>query len=345
MENLPLKDVIKSLEKKYGEGTLIKCDSNKKVNIETITTRSISLDDALGIGGIPVGRIIEIYGPESSGKTTLCLTIVAEAQKMKKQCAYIDAEHSLDLDYAKNLGVNLKELYLSQPNSGEQALETVEQLVRTNEIGVIVVDSVAALTPQAEIDGEMGKQHIGLQARLMSQALRKLTAIAAQTKTTIIFINQIRMKIGVIYGSPEVTTGGTALKYYCSMRIEIRRAAKLKKGNEGSEEIVGNRTVVKVVKNKLAAPFKTTTFDIYYNKGISIASDVISFGLIKKILRKEGTSIYFGEEKLGRSAERAREYLEENKPTLEKIIFAIKNKTADINDTSDTESTEEIEKV
>lgn len=326
MEKTSLKEIIKSLEKKYGEGAVIKCSDERKTNIETISTRSISLDDALGIGGIPRGRVIEIYGPESSGKTTLSLTILAEAQKIGIQCAFIDAEHALDLDYSRNLGVDTKKMYLSQPSSGEEALDVVENLVCSGEIGLIVIDSVAALTPQAEIEGEMGKQFIGLQARMMSQALRKLTAISAKSKTTIIFINQIRMKIGIAYGNPETTPGGVALKFSSSVRIEIRRAAKLKKdGKDDNEEVVGNRTVVKVVKNKLAAPFKTTTFDIYYGKGISVEADVIRFGLEKDILKKEGTSIFFKEEKLGRSLESARLFLEENKEVLDRIISAIKN--------------------
>jgi recombination protein RecA len=331
MEKTTLKEVIKSLEKKYGEGAVLKCTDNSRKKIDVISTRSVSLDHATGIGGIPVGRIIEIYGPESSGKTTLSLTIVSEAQKKGIQCAYIDAEHALDLEYSKNLGVDIKKMYLSQPSSGEEALDIVENLVLSGEIGLIVIDSVAALTPQAEIDGEMGKMHIGLQARLMSQALRKLTAISAKSKTTIIFINQIRMKIGIAYGNPEVTSGGTALKFYCSMRIEIRRSTKLSK----DDVIIGNRTNVKIVKNKLAAPFRTTEFDIYYNKGISIESDVINTGLNEEILTKDGNSIFFKDIRLGKSLESSREYLEKNKEILEKILTEIKQKYDNIKQNSE----------
>lgn len=319
-----LSEAIKLLEKKYGEGTVQKCYEPTSKKIDSISTRSISLDLATGIDGIPRGRIIELYGPESSGKTTLALTIIAEAQKKNIDCAYIDAEHSLDLSYSRNLGVNLKKLYLSQPDSGEQALDIVETLVRTGKLGVIVIDSVAALTPQAEIDGDMGKQHIGLQARLMSQALRKLTAISAKNNVTIIFINQIRMKIGIAYGNPETTSGGTALKYYCSMRIEIRRSTKLKKG----EEFIGNRANVKIVKNKLSAPFKTTILDIYYNKGISTETDAINTAIQYDILTKKGNSLFYGEEKLGRSLETAREYLEQKQDKLTEIINKIKEKHA-----------------
>lgn len=322
MEKESLANIIKELEKKYGEGTIIKFTDKNKVDIEVIPTGSISLDDALGIGGIPRGRIVEIYGPESSGKTTLALSIISQAQKKGILCAYIDAEHSLDHEYSSNIGVNLSKMYISQPNSGEQALDIVEGFVKSGEVGLIVVDSVAALVPQAEIDGTMGQAHIGLQARLMSQALRKLTAITAQTKTTIIFINQIRMMIGIKWGNPETTPGGVALKYYTSIRIEIRRAAKLKKG----EEIIGNRTKVKIAKNKLAAPFKTTEFDIMFNKGISIEGDVINFGTLKDVIKKDGMSILFGDVKLGKGFEASKLFLEENPKILEDIIKKIKEK-------------------
>lgn len=262
----------------------------------------------------------------NSGKTTLCLTIIAEAQKAGKQCAYIDAEHSLDTKYAENIGVDVSKMYLCQPEYGEQALDVLENLVKTSEIGVIVVDSVAALTPKAEIDGEMGKMQIGLQARLMSQAMRKLAAITHKTNSTILFINQIRMKIGQSYGNPETTPGGSALKYYSSVRIEIRRAAKLSKDFGDGEEAVGNRTKVKIVKNKVAAPFKTTEIDIFFNKGISLENDVINFGLKRKILQKEGNSIFFKKEKLGRSVEATRLFLENNKEKLEEILKDIKTK-------------------
>lgn len=315
-----LKTVIKDLEKKYGKGTVMTLGGDNVIKVETIPTGSISLDYNLGIGGIPRGRIIEIYGPESSGKTTLALGMVAEAQKKGLVCAFIDAEHSLDPDYARNIGVDLEKMYISQPNSGEQALDIVEHFVKSGEVGLIVVDSVAALTPQAEIDGEMGQIHIGLQARLMSQALRKLTAIAAQKKTTIIFVNQIRMNIGVRWGNPETTPGGVALKFYSSIRIEIRRAAKLMR----KEELIGNRAKVKIAKNKLAAPFKITELDIIFNKGISLEADVVNFGLKQGVLKKEGVSIAYDGEKIGRGLDNAKEYLEKNPKVLEKIIVEIK---------------------
>jgi recombination protein RecA len=317
-----LNEIIKELTKKYGEGTVMKYTDKKIVNIEIIPTGSISLDYALGVGGIPRGRIIEIFGPESSGKTTLALSIIAQAQKKNIQCAFVDAEHSLDPDYAKNIGVDLSKMFISQPSCGEQALDVVEGLVKSGEIGLIVIDSVAALTPQAEIDGVMGQAHIGLLARLMSQALRKLTALASKTKTTIIFVNQIRMSIGVKWGNPEVSTGGVALKFYTSMRIEVRRAAKLKK----QEDIIGNRVKIKVAKNKLAAPFKTTEFDIIFNKGISLENDILNFGLKKEVIKKEGISLLFENEKLGRGLENAKTFLESRPDLVEKIINAIKEK-------------------
>ena len=317
-----LANIIKELEKKYGEGTVMKFTDRKTIDIETISTGSISLDYALGIGGIPRGRIIEIFGPESSGKTTLALSIIAQAQKKGIQCGFVDAEHSLDPDYSKNIGVDLSKMLISQPNSGEQALDIVEGFVKSGEVGLIVIDSVAALTPQAEIEGVMGQMHIGLQARLMSQALRKLTALASKTKTTIIFINQIRMMIGVKWGNPETTSGGTALKFYSSQRIEIRRAAKLKK----VEEIIGNRVKVKIAKNKLAAPFKTTEFDIIFNKGISYESDVLNYGLKKEVIQKEGITLLFEKEKLGRGLENAKVFLENHPEIVEKIVKIIKEK-------------------
>ncbi len=322
MEKEKLAVIIKNLEKKYGEGTVMKFTNRKTIDIEIIPTGSISLDYALGIGGIPRGRIIEIFGPESSGKTTLALGIIAQAQKKGILCAFVDAEHSLDPDYSRNIGVDLSKMLISQPNSGEQALDIVEGFVKSGEIGLIVIDSVAALTPQAEIDGVMGQTHIGLLARLMSQALRKLTAITAQTKTTIIFVNQIRMSIGVKWGNPEVSTGGVALKFYTSQRIEIRRAAKLKK----VEEIIGNRVKIKIAKNKLAAPFKMTELDIIFNKGISLESDVLNFGIKKEVIKKEGISLMFGKEKLGRGLETAKIFLESKPEMVEEIIKAIKEK-------------------
>lgn len=315
-----LKAAIKELEKKYGKGTVMTLDNDNIVSIDAIPTGSVSLDYCLGIGGIPRGRIVEIYGPESSGKTTLALGILAQAQKQGLTCAFIDAEHALDPGYAKNIGVDLKKMYISQPNSGEQALDIVENFVKTGEVGIIVVDSVAALTPQAEIDGEMGQIHIGLQARLMSQALRKLTAITAQKKTTIIFVNQIRMNIGIKWGNPETTPGGVALKFYSSVRIEIRRAAKLTK----KDELIGNRAKIKIAKNKLAAPFKITELDIIFNKGVSLETDVVNFGLKQEVLKREGISIVYNDEKIGRGVDTAKNYLEKNPDILEKIIVDIK---------------------
>ena len=322
MKTKNLQTIIKELTKKYGEGTIMKLDDKTKIDIEVISTGSISLDYILGINGIPRGRIIEIFGAESSGKTTLALHIIAEAQKKKIQCAFIDAEHALDINYANKIGVQTKEMFIVQPDSGEQALDVVESLVKSNEIGLIVIDSVAALTPQAEIDGEMGHAFIGLQARLMSQALRKLTAITSKSNTTIIFVNQTRVKIGNFYGDPTTTPGGSALKFYSSMRIEVKRAAKLKKG----EEFFGNRVFIKIVKNKLAAPFKITGFDILFNEGISLESDVIAFGEKQKIIKKQGISYFFEKKKLGVGTEKAREFLKNNPDILEMIIKKIKLK-------------------
>lgn len=285
------------------------------MDVEAIPTGSVSLDIALGIGGIPRGRIIEVYGPESSGKTTLALHTVANAQKSGGVAAFVDAEHALDPEYAKKIGVDIDELLISQPDTGEQALDIVETLVRSGAVDIIVVDSVAALVPKAEIEGEMGDQHVGRQARLMSQALRKLTAIVARTNVTVVFINQIRMKIGVMFGSPETTTGGQALKFYSSVRLEVRRAAQIKKG----DEVVGNRVKVKVVKNKVAPPFKTTEFDIMYNEGISRMGDLIDTGVRYDVLKKSGNSYAFVEEKLGMGREKAKQYLREHIDVAEKI--------------------------
>ena len=283
-----LEDTLKSIQTKFGEGSIMKFGDSPKVDINVIPTGSIGLDMALGVGGIPRGRIIEIFGPESSGKTTLSLHIVAEAQKKGGVCAYIDAEHAMDPDYTKKLGVNINDLLISQPDNGEQALEIVESLVRTGKIDVVVADSVAALTPKDEIEGDMGAYHVGKQARLMSQALRKLTAIVARSKTVVIFINQIRMQIGVMFGNPETTPGGKALKFYTSVRLDIRKIAQIKKG----EEIVGSRTRVKIVKNKVAAPFKQTEFDIIYNEGISREGELMALGERFKIIEKTGNSYF-----------------------------------------------------
>jgi len=314
-----LDDLLKNLQEKFGEGAVMRLGQVSRVDVEATPTGSISLDIALGVGGIPRGRIIEVYGPESSGKTTLALHIVAQAQKQGGRAAFIDAEHALDPEYAKRIGVKVDELLISQPDTGEQALDIVETLVKSAVLEVIVVDSVAALTPRAEIEGEMGDQFIGLQARLMSHALRKLTAITAKSKTTIIFINQIRMQIGT-YGNPETTPGGKALKFYSSVRIEIRRTAQIKKG----EEIVGNRVKAKVVKNKVAPPFKVAEFDIMYNHGISYESDLINTGIKYDLVKRSGASYAFGEERLGVGLEAAQNYLKDNPTTAKKILAQIK---------------------
>jgi recombination protein RecA len=327
-----LEDTLKSLQTKFGEGSIMKFGDAPKVDINVIPTGSIGLDMALGIGGIPRGRIIEIFGPESSGKTTLSLHIVAEAQKMGGICAYIDAEHAMDPEYTKKLGVNINDLLISQPDNGEQALEIVESLVRTGKIDVIVVDSVAALTPKDEIEGDMGAYHVGKQARLMSQGLRKLTAIVARSKTIVIFINQIRMQIGVMFGNPETTPGGKALKFYTSVRMDIRKIAQIKKG----EDVVGSRTRVKIVKNKVAAPFKQTEFDIIYNEGISREGEIMALGEKYKIIEKSGNSYFYtpsGEkaekEKLGVGYDATRKFLRENPKIASPILKEIKKKFAE----------------
>ncbi len=310
---------IEQIRSKFGEGSIMRFGEIQKTNVDAIPTGCLSLDMAFGIGGVPRGRIIEIYGPESSGKTTLAQHIVAEVQKMGGIAAFVDAEHALDPDYAAKIGVNVKEMLLSQPDSGEQALDIVETLVRSNAVDVIVVDSVAALVPQKEIEGDMGDQHMGLQARLMSQALRKLTAAIAKTKTVVIFINQIRNKIGVFFGNPETTSGGNALKFYCSVRVEIRRAAQIKQG----EKIIGNRVKVKIVKNKVAAPFKTCEFDIMYNQGISLAGDLVDLGVEYEVIKKSGNSYSFGEVKLGTGRETAKKALQDDKKLMTEIRKAI----------------------
>lgn len=308
-------NAIDQIRDKFGDGSIMKISDQHKMNVESIPTGSISLDMALGVGGIPKGRIVEIYGPESSGKTTLTLHMIAEAQKRGGMAAFIDAEHALDPDYARRIGVNLEDLLISQPDSGEQALDITETLVRSNALDLIVVDSVAALTPRAEIEGEMGASHMGLQARLMSQALRKLTGIISKSNTTVIFINQIRMKIGVMFGNPETTTGGNALKFYASVRIEIRRSAQIKDG----DKIIGNRTKAKVVKNKVAPPFKIAEFDIMYNEGISAAGDVLDTGLLMEVISKNGNSYSYKDVKLGVGRENAKTFLKENKDIFEKV--------------------------
>ena len=314
--------VVDEIREKFGEGTIMKLGDVKKVDVEVIPTGSVSIDIALGIGGVPRGRIVEIYGPESSGKTTLALHIVANAQKAGGSAAFVDAEHALDPEYAKKIGVKINDLLISQPDTGEQALDIVETLVRSGAVDVVVVDSVAALTPRAEIEGEMGDTHMGRQARLMSQALRKLTAIVAKTNTIVIFINQIRMKIGILFGNPETTTGGQALKFYSSVRVEVRRSAQIKKG----EEVVGNRVKAKVVKNKVAPPFKTAEFDIMYNEGISLTGDLIDAGVRYEVVGKSGNSYSFGAEKLGVGRESAKQFLKDNPKVAREIEKAIKEK-------------------
>ena len=300
--------LLREIQNKFGEGAIMKLGSAPKVDVGVVPTGSIGLDAALGVGGLPRGRIVEIFGPESSGKTTLTLHVIAEAQKLGGICAFIDAEHAMDPEYAKKLGVNINELLISQPDNGEQALEITESIVRSGKVDVLVIDSVAALTPKDEIEGDMGAQHVGKQARLMSQALRKLTAIAHKSNTVIVFINQIRMQIGVMFGNPETTPGGKALKFYSSVRIDIRKIAQIKKG----DDVVGARTKVKIVKNKVAAPFKTTEFDIMYNEGISKQGELLALGEKFKLVTKSGTSYLFGEEKLGRGYDAARTYLRDN---------------------------------
>ena len=314
-DNEELEVVLEGIKSKYGEGSIMKLGEVGRVDVGSISTGSIALDHALGVGGVPIGRVIEIFGPESSGKTTLALHIVAEAQKKGGLCAFIDAEHALDPEYSKKLGVKVKDLLISQPDNGEQALEITESLVRSGKIEVIVIDSVAALTPQVEIEGEMGDRHIGLQARLMSQALRKLTAITAKSKTMVIFINQIRMTIGVMFGSPETTPGGKALKFYSSVRIDIRRIAQIKKG----EEVIGGRVRARVVKNKVAPPFKKAEFDLIYNEGISKAAEILGLGEKFGIIKKAGASYSYGSTKLGVGYDKARIFLKEN-PEIEKEI-------------------------
>ena len=310
-----LQEVVDEIKQRFGEGAILKLKDVRSVDIEAIPTGSFSLDLALGIGGIPKGRVVEIFGPEATGKSTLALHCIAEVQKRGESAAFIDAEHALDPDYAKRIGVNTDDLLISQPDSGEQALQIVESLVRSEAISLIVVDSVAALTPKVEIAGEIGDQHIGLQARLMSQALRKLTSIVSKTRTTVIFLNQTRMKIGVMFGNPETTPGGLALKFYSSVRIELRRRAKIKHG----DEIIGSRIKAKVVKNKVAAPFKTTEFDIYYNEGISKFADIVNTAIKYDIIKKSGSWLQYGDVKLGQGMEGARETLKNDHKLAEEI--------------------------
>ncbi|KKT19438.1 MAG: recA protein [Candidatus Peregrinibacteria bacterium GW2011_GWA2_43_8] len=302
---------LDQIEKDYGKGAIMRLGDSKRVNIETISTGSLSLDIALG-GGVPKGRVVEIFGPESSGKTTLALHVIAECQKSGGQAAFIDAEHALDPEYARRIGVDVDNLLLSQPDTGEQALEITETLVRSNAVDIIVVDSVAALTPRAEIEGEMGDSFMGLQARLMSQALRKLTGAISKSRASVIFINQIRMKIGIMFGNPETTPGGNALKFYSSVRMDIRSIGKIEGPDAENKEPVGNRVRVKVVKNKIAPPFKAAEFDIMYNKGISGSGDLIDLGVKYEFIRKSGAFFSYGETKLGQGRENAKSFLEAN---------------------------------
>ncbi len=328
-EDKNIEATLDAIKMKFGEDSIMKLGDKPRVGVDAIPTGSIGLDSALGVGGLPRGRIIEIFGPESSGKTTLSLHVIAEAQKMGGICAFIDAEHAMDPEYSSRLGVKINELLISQPDTGEQALEIVESLVRSGKMDVIVIDSVAALTPKDEIEGDMGAHHVGKQARLMSQALRKLTAIVAKSKTVVIFINQIRMQIGVMFGNPETTPGGKALKFYTSVRLDIRRIAQIKKG----EEVMGGRIRVKVVKNKVAAPFKQTEFDLMYNEGISREGEIIALGEKMGMVSKSGTSYSYtpdgGEEvKLGRGYDATRQFLKENKKIGDQILKEIRKKLA-----------------
>ncbi|HHX68144.1 MAG: recombinase RecA [Miniphocaeibacter sp.] len=314
-KNTALQNTFKSIEKQFGKGSVMLLGDTPKQNIASISTGAINLDIALGIGGIPRGRVVEIYGPESSGKTTLALHIIAEAQKNGGIAAFIDAEHALDAQYASNLGVDIDELIVSQPDTGEQALEITESLVRSSALDVVVIDSVAALVPRAEIEGDMGDSHVGLQARLMSQALRKLTGVIAKSKTTVVFINQLREKVGIMFGNPETTTGGRALKFYSSVRLEVRRAEAIKDG----DNIIGNRTRVKVVKNKVAPPFKQVEFDIMYGKGISKVGALLDMAAEAGIINKAGAWYSYNEERLGQGREKAKDFLENHPEMLEEV--------------------------
>jgi recombination protein RecA len=335
-----LEDTIKAMKKKFGDDSIMKLDQKPLVNLDSISTGSFGLDTALGIGGLPQGRIVEIYGPESSGKTTLALHTVAEAQKKGGVCAYIDAEHAMDPEYAKKIGVNTSDLFISQPATGEQALEMVDTMVLSKKFAVIVVDSVASLTPKAEIEGEMGDQHVGRQARLMSHALRKLVGITAESKTIVIFINQLRQMIGQMYGPSEFTPGGKALKFYCSIRLDIRRIAQIKKG----EEVMGGRVRVKVVKNKVAPPFRQAEFDLMYGEGISREGEILAMGEKHGIIEKSGHTYKYKEESLGRGYDTARKFLKENKDIANRITDEIKEKISVKVDTEaelETNTTEE----
>lgn len=323
-----LEAALSQIEKSFGKGSIMKLGEQAGLKIPSISTGSLGLDIALGIGGLPKGRIVEIYGPESSGKTTLTLHIVAEAQKAGGTCAFVDAEHALDPAYAKKIGVDIDNLIISQPDSGEQALEIADTLVRSGAIDVLIVDSVAALVPKAELEGEMGDSHMGLQARLMSQALRKLTASVAKSNALVVFINQIRMKIGVMFGNPETTTGGNALKFYSSVRMDIRRVGSIK----DKENVIGNETRVKIVKNKVAPPFKTVDFDIMYNQGISREGEIIELGVKAGIIEKSGSWFSYNSERIGQGKENARQWLKDNPKIAQELIKKIMEKSGVINE-------------
>jgi recombination protein RecA len=317
-----LETTLAGLNKRYGDGAVMKLGDASKLNVETIPTGSLSLDIALGVGGLPRGRIVEIYGPESSGKTTLCLHVIAEAQRRGGVCGFIDVEHALDPAYAARIGVDVHNLYVAQPDTGEQALEIAEALVRSGALDVVAVDSVAALVPRAEIEGEMGDSHMGLQARLMSQALRKLTGVVKSSNTCLIFTNQLRQKIGVMFGNPETTTGGMALKFYASVRLDVRRIESIKQGNE----VIGNRTRVTVKKNKVAPPFKVAEFDIMYNEGISTVGDLVDLGVEYDILSKRGAYYRFGEDVIGQGREASKDYLRDHRELAREIDSLVRQK-------------------
>lgn len=314
-----LEEAIAKIEKECGKGTIMKMDGSNKVDVDVISTGNIAVDVATGIGGVPRGRIIEVYGPESSGKTTLTLHIIAEAQKKGGVAAFIDAEHALDPIYAEKLGVNLTELYVSQPDNGEQALDITQQLVESGGIDIVVIDSVAALVPRAEIEGEMGDSHVGQHARLMSQAMRKLTGIVKKSNTCVIFINQLREKVGVMFGNPEVTTGGNALKFYASMRIDVRRGEQIKNGTE----VLGNKTKIKIIKNKLAAPFRTCECDMFYGKGLSQEGSVLDLAVLNGFVQKMGSWFSYGEERIGQGRDKAIDYLRANPELCEELANKI----------------------
>ena len=329
---------LSQIEKQYGKGTVMRLgDPSARMNVETIPTGSLSLDIALGLGGIPKGRIIEIYGPESSGKTTVTLHMIAEVQKRGGIAGFIDAEHALDPVYAKNIGVNIDDLYISQPDNGEQAMEITETMVRSGAMDIVVVDSVAALVPKAEIDGDMGDNHVGLQARLMSQALRKLTAVISKSNCTVVFINQLREKIGVMFGNPETTTGGRALKFYASVRLDVRKIESLKQGGE----VIGNRTRVKVVKNKVAPPFKEAEFDIMFGEGISTVGDILDLATTVNIINKSGAWYAYNGEKIGQGRENAKQYLKDNPQVCDEIEALIREKYQLNGETENIDDSEE----